>query len=255
MINVTTEINRLRWKLQSQDIPYQRIDQICDSAAAEIDEIIAETVDNAVARAIEYAADIGAEQFVEELQIIEVGGSYQVHTISGRTDFSVPEIPNKENLLRNAKVGKDGIRSRVIPIGGKSGKKPTMPTSSFSADRQRQQVIDTARDAVQSNSGNWTSSVNSMTDSFKERLNRNIEQRKAFYSSRRSEIKDSIIKDRSQVEFRTVSDRSPDDSWVIPARELDMTGFLMGLNRDIESTIDTAVISIVDEYSRDFQGL
>ena len=218
----------------------------------EMNEVILEIVDNAVAEAVEQAIELGADNFVEELDVTESGGSWRIITVSGKTDFSVPEFPMKESLLKNAKVGKNGKRSKVIPVG-KPSKAPAIITSTFQVQQERQRVVAAAKESLQGSAGRdragWTGS---MVSDYKTRLARNVQQRKDFYSGRRSSIKKQI---QEETSFRTITDDTPDESWVRPARELDMTGFLMELNSRIEGSIDMMVTTIAEQYMDQFRSL
>lgn len=259
MINPDIEISRLRNYLDQRGIDLDFIDSICDEASAEINDIILEVVDNAVSECIDHAADIGCHDFIEEMDIIQAGGSYRIHTISGKTDYTEPEFPMKDSLLKNAKVSKDGKRYKVIPIGAsnpssdKSATRPAM-TSSFQAQRERQSLVDSARAALKEDADSGSSAwATSMTDQYRSRLAAGVEQRKQFYSARRDAIKKDIT--QSKPEFRVVSEDSPDDSWVRPRKELDMTAFLMEMNSRIEDNIEHNVSKVVNTYMDSFRSI
>ena len=65
----------------------------------------------------------------------------------------------------------------------------------------------------------------------------------------RSEIQSPIKK----PEFRTASEKQdPDTTWVIPAKEMDMTGYLMDMNKRIQENIYQSVAFIVESYEKEF---
>jgi phage FluMu gp28-like protein len=250
VINPDTEIERLRWFLVGNtDIERFFIDDLCDLAAKEINEIILEIVDDAVAEAIDYASEIGCPEFIEELDVIDSGDSYRIHTISGKTDFSVPEFPMKNSLLKNAETSEDGKKYKVIPVGAPSNNPRPNFTSSFQVQQARQSLIRDARDSLKNNPSDRRSEWSkSMTDNYRHRLRSNIQQRKQFYSEQRSSIKKDIA-------FRTVTEDTPDEAWVRPARELDMTGFLMDLNGRIEMNMNQHITSVIDTYMNEFRSM
>ena len=253
MINPDAEVERLRWFLRgSTQIEDQFINEICDMASSEMGEIILEIVDNAVAEAIDYAAEIGCHEFIEEIDVIDSGNSYRIHTTTGKTNFSVPEFPMKESLLKNADVTADGKRYKVIPVGAPSPTPRPNFTSSFQVQQARQSLIQEARESMKDDPGQRRSSWSkSLTENYRSRLEASVQRRKQFYSKQRKQIKSDISK---QVEFRTITEGTPDDMWVRPARELDMTGFLMDLNSRIESTMDQTIRTVADQYIEQFRG-
>jgi hypothetical protein len=219
MINPDAEVERLRWFLRGNtQIDNQFIDEICDTAS----------------------------------RVIDSGNSYRIHTTTGKTNFSVPEFPMKESLLKNAETTADGKRYKVIPVGAPSSSPRPNFTSSFQVQQARQSLIQEARESMKDDPEQrrsvWSKSL---TENYRSRLDASIQRRKEFYSKQRSQIKADIQK---KVEFRTVTEDTPDDAWVRPARELDMTGFLMDLNSRIESTMDQTVRTVADQYIDQFRG-
>jgi hypothetical protein len=56
-----------------------------------------------------------------------------------------------------------------------------------------------------------------------------------------------------RVDFRTASEKQdPDTTWVIPAKEMDMTGYLMDMNKRIQDNIYQSVMFIVESYEKEF---
>src|SRR5687768_16788256 len=147
MINPDAEINRLRYYLTQKNWLPHEVDQICDLVSRDVNEVILDIVASAVADATEYAESIGASEFIDEMDVIEVGGSFMVTTISGKLDYSQPEKQMLPHLLKNAKTSADGSRYRVIPVGGK--KTETIPANIFSVLQDRQSRLREARAALQ----------------------------------------------------------------------------------------------------------
>lgn len=244
MVNPDAEINRLRSLLMSRRADFSTIDAICDAASKDINEVILDIVSNGMAEAVEYAVELGAEDFIEDMDIVNVGGSYQVITRSGKTDFSTPPMPMLPHLLKNAKVAKDGSRYRVIPVGGESSGKKTMGRSIFEDQRALQGKIQVARETLrESLNANSNQRSGEMIDKFRDMVRGNMPTRQSFYNRSHSR--------RANPEFRTASSKQdPNTQWVTPAKELDMTGFLMNLNTKIQQDIVSSVMTIVNEYEK-----
>ena len=243
MVNPDAEINRLRSLLMSRRADFSTIDAVCDAASKDINEAILDIVSNGMSEAAEYATELGIDEFISDMDIVNVGGSYQVITTSGKTDFSTPPIPMLPHLLKNAKTAKDGSRYKVIPIGGESGKR-TMGRSIFEDQRALQGKIQQAREALRDSLNlNQQQRSGAMIDKFRDMVRSNLPTRQSFYSRTNTR--------RTNPEFRTASSKQDSTTqWVIPAKELDMTGFLMNLNTKIQSDISSSIMTIVSEYEK-----
>ncbi len=83
------------------------------------------------------------------------------------------------------------------------------------------------------------------TNNFKNILQRRLSERR--------EAMRAVHNPGTIPEFRTVTeDMDPNTEWVIPAKEMDMTGFLMDVNRRMEDTIQEVVVYIVNSYEQEF---
>lgn len=244
MINPDAEINRLRSYLGQRNWMPNEIDGILDLASNDINEIILDIVSNAVAEATDYAMDIGAEEFIEDLDVIEVGGGFMISTVSGKTDYSIPERKMLNNLLKNAEVSEDGNRYKVIPVGGI--KKTSQSRDIFSVMRQRDSVLQEARSALNNQAlNNRSARAQTMAGHF-----RNIIANKM---SERMVSKPRVTETRVKPEFRTASDKQDENTqWVIPAKEMDLTGYLMDMNKRIQDSIYSSVMFIIESYEKEF---
>lgn len=247
MLNPDAEINRLRSHLMMKQIDMADVDQVCDAASQDVNSAILTIVSEAMVEAAEYAAEIGADEFIDDVDVAEIGGSYNIITRSGQTNYSQPEIKNLPNLLKNAKTAEDGSRYKVIPLDDNNEKR--VGNSIFEDQRALQSKIQAARDAVASNLRIGQSPrTNQMTERFREMVKQNLPARKSFYSLDRVK-QNSTQKPR----FATASSKQdPETSWVIPARDLDMTGYLMDINSRMQQDIFDTVNTIVREYERLF---
>lgn len=245
MLNPDAELNRLRSFLMMKNVPFGDIDTVLNAAGNDIDEAVLSIVSNAMVEAAGYATDIGADEFVDEIEIAEVGGSYHIVTRSGKTDYSIPEIKNLPNLLKNAETAEDGSRYKVIPVGGKNSNK--IKRSIFEDQQALQAKIETARESLISRLNMKNSGE--LAERFREKMQQNLAARKSFYSLGR-------MGDTSPTQapkFITASSKQdPETQWVIPAVNKDMTDYLMTINYNIEQDVRDTVITIIDEYERLF---
>lgn len=246
MVNPDAELNRLRWMLQATGKwESGQVEQVIDEASAEINELILDVIESAVAEAIDYAAEIGAEEFIEEIDVVPVGGFYQVSTITGRTDYSTDERKMLPDLLRDAPTNPEtGIKSRVIPIGNAGGAKVYGDIFSVLQDRQRK--ISEARMALIDNDlNNRSERAAAVAARFRDVLARNLAAARP-----RRKFENKTIQN---PEFRTASsNQDPDTQWVYPAKEMDLTGYLMDLNKQVEQSMTEGILFVIDAYYKEF---
>lgn len=244
MINPDFELDKLRWSLQNKDYLPQEIDDICDLAAYDVNEIILDAVAGAVAQAVTFAENLKIEDFIREMMVADTGISYYITSRSGRTDYSIPEQEMLPHLLKNAKISSDGTRYKVIPVQDKAPS--NIGTSSDAAMYNRQILVENARNSAK-NLRNDGKSVraNSMAENLRSALAQNMNQQRASNKEAR------VV---GPVKFRTAtSKQDPHTQWVLPAKEKDMTQFLGELNYNLQNTIDTSVIAIIDSYKREYE--
>jgi hypothetical protein len=245
MINPDAELDRLRWRLQDSGWEYSEIETIVDEASGDVNELILDIVSNAVAEATDYAQDLGADDFIEEMDVQEAHGFFRISTISGKTDYSTPERQMLLDLLRNAKENPEtGIKSRVIPVGAGSGKNKVMGDI-FSVMKDRQAKIDQARSAlIDNNMNNRSERAVAMASRFRDILGRNL-------ADKRTEQK--VQTPKKDITFRTVSsEQNPAEDWVYPAKEMDLTGYLMDLNKRMEDSMVGVIPRLIDTYIEEY---
>jgi len=245
MINPDAEINGLRSYLSQRNWLQSEVEDILGLALNDINEIILDIVSTAVADATDYAIELGAEEFIEDMDIIEVGGAFMISTVSGKTDYSIPERKMLHDLLKNAKISEDGHRYKVIPIGSTETKR--QPRDIFSVMRQRDSVIQEARSALNSQALESRSArAQTMASRFRSIIN----------SKLTAQVSPGTIEAKAKVkpEFRTVSDKQDENTqWVLPAKEMDLTGYLMDANKGIQESIRSSVLFIIESYEREFE--
>lgn len=245
MINTDAEINRLRSYLSQRGWMPNEIDEICDLAARDVNEVILDVISNAVAQATDYAIDLGAEEFLEDLDVVEIGGGYMIGTISGKTDYSIPERKMLPDLVKGGKTAEDGSKYRVIPVG--NTKTIQQPRDIFTHLRQRASILEEARRTLNQQSlDNRSARAQKIAGEWRNIISRKMNERLASVKPKEN----TIVK---QPEFRTASENQDENTqWVIPAKEMDMTGYLMDLNKRIQESIYSATMYIVDSYEKEF---
>lgn len=230
-----------------KQVNFNDVDTVCDAASQDVNEAILTIVSEAMVEAAEYAAEIGADEFIDDVDVAEIGGSYNIITRSGQTNYSQPEIKNLPNLLRNGKTAADGSKYKVIPIGSSNSRK--MGNSIFEDQQALQSKIQAARDSLRNDLRVGQSpQANAMTERFREMIRKRMPARESFFKLDR-------VKQNSTVEPRFVtasSKQDPETSWVVPARDLDMTGYLMDINSRVQQDIYDTVTAIINEYERLF---
>lgn len=244
MFDPNFEIQKLRFYLQSKDISYADIDRVCDAAATDLNEVVLSVVSEAMVDAVNYAESIGADEFIEDIDIIESGGVFAITTRSGKTNYSKPEVKNLQNLLKNGKVSKDGSRYRVIPLSD-SDNRQKIGKSIFEDQAILQSKIQAARDALTESMGRGSNKdTKGMVKAFRNMISSNMQSRKSFYT---------LSAPTGKPKFRTASDKQdPNTSWVIPAKNIDMTSYLMTINSKIIDDVRSISLKVISEYERLF---
>ena len=140
-------------------------------------------------------------------------GAFQLETSSSNTDFSTPPFPMLDRLLVGAKPMKDGSGVyKVIPVGA-SKNKGTIANNIFDAQKQ----IATER----------------------------YETAAAQYNK--------IKPGASKANFRTAtSKQSRNESWVIPAKDMDFTQDLSDINKGLEDDSAELIERVIKSYTEGF---
>jgi len=239
-MSVHLTIERLRFSLSNIGLPNIDIQYICDAANNDINAILLDVVSNAANQAIDYAIEIGANEFVDDIQILpDANGYYSISTHSGTMDYSKQAQEMLPHLLKNAKTSKDGHRYKVIPIRKKSNQ---VQQSMFSALQDRQDNIDELRATL-----NTKNRKTGIADALRESLSKQASAAKAARKFEGSKT--------GNVEFRTASDKQdPHSSWVIPEKKLDMTEYVHELNNQIANSVSNAISDIIDSYYESYIG-
>lgn len=236
-MNANQELHQLKQRLIAAGYSYDEADAICDYAAAEIGDGIADAVASALAEAEEAGLAIGALDFAAELQAVPTGDIFQITTDSGRTDFSEPPFPMLSRLLKNAKTAKDGSRYKHIPVTDRTNRMK----SSYEAVRDRQANLDLAKQKLNDDlsKGSGAPDVLAPARSYAEAFKQNRIPNRAERRQPRS----------GNVSIKTVSSKQdPSRQWVLPPKEHDMTGALMNINANLRATIEEIVRQTITKY-------
>jgi predicted RNA binding protein with dsRBD fold (UPF0201 family) len=235
-MSVHLDLERLRFALSRNQVSNLQIQYICDEAEGEINEALLSIVSSAVSEALDHAIEIGADAFVDDIQVLpDANGFYQISTHSGNMNYSKESKEMLLHLLKNAKTSQDGHRYKVIPLSQKDTK---VEQSMFSVLQARQDAMDDARAALREQAKNRRMGIT-------EALRINVsKQATAAHTVRSSSHAKS-----GHVEFRTASDRQdPMKDWIIPAKEADMGDYIQDLNRKIVDQARESIKALIDSY-------
>lgn len=211
MINKHFELERLRHSLRMRGLEEQTVNAIVQKADEEIESIMAEKMSQAMQTAVTAGFEKQSADFINDLK--PAPGSFQLETSSGNTDFSTPPFPMLPRLLNNAKPMKDGSGVyKIIPVGT-PGKKPTIASNIFDA----QKAISVER----------------------------LESAKRQYNN--------VAPQGSKTQFRTAtSKQSQSTQWVLPPQEKDFTEEMSTINKGLEQDLQDVVLSVIREYEESF---
>jgi hypothetical protein len=217
----------LRERLRALGLPHGEINSIVDDATNEIQSAFQSIVEKAVYEAEEYGSSIGAEEFLSQIKLDSSSGYIQITTDSGLTDFSKPAYPMLPWLLNKSKTAKDGSRYRVVPVGGvSSNSKSTPPAKDIASGLQAMSLENVSASNM----------AEKMAEAFGLGASSSITERQMPASTQKPE-------------FRTASSKhDASRQWVVPSKDLDMTGTLMTLNNSIRSELENECDKIINKY-------
>lgn len=242
MINPRFEVDRLRQTLIFKGLEDRDANHISELAAQDISVAITELVVGALSQAAEMGSELGIDDFSSQIRAVQVGSTFQILTDSGRTDWSVGDFQMLPHLLKNAKRAKDGTLYKVIPMRNKNSSKQV--TSIFESQRNQQEAQKIAADHIKTGAGTNVDPLSGPA------MFSGLAAAKDFIARKNQIQKMQEANNKAgPKEFRTAtSKQSASESWVIPAKERDMTQVLVDLNRQLETDIQTTVQSIVRQY-------
>lgn len=236
---IQVEIDRLRSYLTSVGYDYNAVYSICDHFTQVLNESVFDVVSGAVDEALDHAINIGADEFVNDIQVLpDANGYYSISSHSGTLDYSTKSVQMLPHLLKNAKISSDGSRHKVIPVRGKT------ESSMFSMLQSKQDTIDNARTAMRNRAKERRAEITSSLQEYASQRSRAM-----------SSISEPVEPNSGQVNFRTASDKQdPNTSWVIPGKDADMTSYIYELNSRILTMSEQAVSDVASSFYQEYGG-
>lgn len=229
-------IDDIRSRLYGQGYEPYEIEDICETAAEYLSEMITDAVASALDEAERAGLESGMKDFVSDITAVQAGDTFLVVTKSGRTDYSTPKKRMRDALLKHAKVAKDGSRYARIPISDKGDR----ASSSFDVDKARSAHLEQVKSEIEA-------------DIRQGGIGRDIGKAARDYSSSFSAIRDQVKAEtrspkRSNT-IRTVSSKqNPDTQWVIPPKHMDAADILSQVNLRLQDDIEHAKRQIYQEF-------
>lgn len=241
MLDANAEIERLRQRLKFKNLSDSVIDEICDDVSREIRMRTSDILADAMNEAVNAGGDIASVEFIDELKAVRSGRSIDIITESGKTDFSEPPFPMLPNLLKNAKVAKDGSLYKVIPMRQKStnNNDTAMAVTTEAAYRNIENARRVAKDEREQ-----THRQGSSPDALKGMDTFSAMQAISKSRQRQSKAKTKTVE--PAVSFRTASSKQDASTqWVQPGRNVNMSGTLNNINDRLHDSIDRAIEEVI----------
>ena len=221
MLVAENEISRLKALMHSKGLPIDFIDGTCKEIEISIKTEVYTALESAMLRAYEAGEEYKADRFIEELTAVRIGDSFRVTTDSGITDFSTRQRQMLPNLLKNAKIAKDGSRYKVIPIGVKKNTTDGMAREMNAAKMKMKEIRDQFGAKDENVSGQLKDS------------------------------REKISINPSVPSFRTATSKQDAGTrWVYPARNKDMTPILREINDTLFNEIQNIIENVIANYER-----
>ena len=222
-------IMSLRRTLSVKNKSDDRIDELVHRAENDLNIAILDIVTDGLQQVQQLAIEYGIDDFVENVDIQAVGGSFEIAITGGKTDFSTPKVEMLPSLLRTGKTSKKGVVYKVIPL-------PTIreykTRSLSSVDMMRSRAEDIKRERIDNNR---TLDTGRMTRDFAATVPR-------------AKV-DVQVTAAVGKEYRTAtSDQDPTTQWVKPARDINITNDLMDINSRMSAQITNVTQTIIHRY-------
>lgn len=242
MIDARFEIDKIKQILRQKNIPEYTIQDICGDIARDISSATADLLADAMIEAVNAGGEVSSAEFASEVLSMRNGHTFSVDTSSGKQDFSEPPFPMLPKLLKNAKISKEGEAYRVIPISNKSG--PSSGVTTEAAIRNINQARQLAKD--ERDARDKGSKIATTPDPMA-----GMEILAAIQGAGRPspQKRESKLKEGS-ITFRTASSKQDASvSWVMPAKNANLTDRLRDINNNLQDSIDRVILDIINRYS------
>jgi len=235
-MGLRSELSQLHSDLMRSGFNIAEAQTICGEAESEISGLIALIVENAVDDALSYSVSIGADEFVDDMTLIDSGdGVFTISTHSGNLDYSSDKVEMLPHLLSNPKIAQDGHKYKTIPITDS----PNVKRSMFDVLQNSKNKQDLKRTDLKKNG-------NSALAAAKAR----IAQKAAAMAAAKQNASSS-----GEPNFRTASEKQDKAvMWVKPEKDADMSSFIEDLNRNIMSQSSDTINDIMISYRFNYIG-
>lgn len=243
MVDPIVEVDRLKHSLRMAGLPITEVDEIGNLATQDIDSVVYQLVDVYMDRARDIVSQLGGQQLANEIRSVKRGPQFVITTDSGITDFSAPPFEMLPHLLKNGKIASDGSTYKVIPL---SPRPQRTLTNIF--DVYKDHNVN-ARKAQEDRNQKWEDMRASNAIERKSLSFSGLAQAKRYLAKRQKANNEKSTASGGEVEFRTASSKQdPSQSWVIPAKDMDITNILNDINNQLEDETNSAIMFIINEY-------
>ena len=234
MINIQIELDRLRQNLRFKGLSEEAVSEIVDQASVEIHSSLIDMAYDALSSLEQLGIASKAPKFAADIELQISPSDIHLDTKSGRHDYSEPSRQMLPNLLKNAKVAKDGSLYKRIPMKTKS----VNPAGLIDAQRALHDINNAKREAMKDQAARSASLPMANVSAGPEM--------KRFFDDRRSA-------QVTKTQFKTASSKqSPDVSWVHPGRELDFSRDIHNANSDIDAKASLIIADIIAKHEGAF---
>ena len=231
-------INNLRSRLLNAGYHPYEAEDICREASIDLNRGMIDIAASYMQEAEQYGQQMGADEFVDDLYVMTNGDTLTIATKSGKVNYSRPEEQVLPKLLRGGKRAKDGSTYRRIPMQDKSSKSRDM----FQAMQVRQEDVERIKKKVNESIGVSTTSAP---------VGQTIRQFMSEYQAVKGQNASKVEANKvsSPDFFKTASSKQdPAESWVRPAKELNMANFLAELNYRLDVEIHSYIDNMIKEF-------
>jgi hypothetical protein len=250
MLDAQTEIQRLRQSLKFKGFSDDMADAICDEASRDIGRVSSDILADAMNEAVNVGGDVMSVDFIEDIRAVRSGGSFEIITDSGKTDYSEPPFPMLPRLLKNAKVAWDGSLYKVIPIKSKDSNELLNESVAVTLDAAHRSINEARRaakierDALK-DTGAKLSSMDPMANPTTLASMQSLNKARSKNIGKVDKKKNS----GATINFRTASSKQdPNTQWVHPGRNVDVSSPLNSINTRMQESIDNAIRDIIRQY-------
>ena len=239
MVDARVEIEHLYQDLLRRGFDELEADEMCFEASEKISDSIADAIQDALLQAVEIGSDERVREFLSELGVQEFGGGFKIRTSSGKEDFSQPPLQKLPYLLRNAKQAKDGSLYKVLPLQDSvSSGKPIIDVQAFITETNSNRRASTEQRRANRGRASSYDPAQAAADIFR-----------GVTPGSHVNPKEESMK-TGPVRFRVAtSKQDPGTQWVQPGKDANFSEALNEINWRLEQEIDSAIISIIREYS------